>query len=127
MKRLVGIALMFVLGAGVAQGGGIGGLGGGGAGLTIVYDAVTHSIWIPGHLDERFEITRRGASRDSELATYFMEPSDFSRLQQALDSRQVISAWGEHGGTRSYRAVSGDQPQQVELIDRRAAIRSKVR
>jgi hypothetical protein len=125
MKRFFGIALMFVLGAQAAQGGGIGGLGGGGAGM-IRFDPMTLSIWVPGRLDERFEITRRGYSPDSELMTYFMEPGDFARLQDALDSRQVIQAHGEDG-KRSYRAISGEQMQQVELIDRRAAMRSGLR
>ncbi len=125
MKRFYGIALMFVLGAQMAQGGGIGGLGGGGASLTIRFDPTTYSIWVPGRLDERFEITRRGYSPDSNVVTYYMEPSDFARLQDALDSRQVIQAQGADG-KRSYRAISSDQWQQVELIDRRAAIRSDV-
>jgi hypothetical protein len=126
MKRLFGIAFLFVLGAQVAQGGGIGGLGGGGAGLTIRFDPLTLRVWVPGRLDERFEVMPRGYHSDSELTTYSMEPEDFARLQDVLDSRQVIQVRGE-GGTRSYRAVSGEQLQQVELIDRRAAIRSEVR
>jgi len=121
MKRLIGIALGFVLGTGLAQAGGIGGLGGGGIGLVIVYDQFTHSIWVPGQLDEHFEINRRSASSDSG---YYMDSKDFRLLQAAQDTRQVISAKDEGGGTRSYRVISGDQPQQVELIDRRAAARS---
>ncbi|WP_141734362.1 hypothetical protein [Oligoflexus tunisiensis] len=122
MKSYFGIALFFVLGAQVAHGGGIGGLGGG-TGLTIHFNPTTQSIRVPGHLDARFEIARRGAGSESD---YYMEPGDFARLLEVSDSRQVIIVWSE-GGTRSYRAVSGDQPQQVELIDRRAAIRSEVR
>lgn len=126
MKRFFGIALMFVLGAQMAQGGGIGGLGGGGAALTIRFDPTTLSIWVPGRLDERFEISRRGYSPDSDLTTYYMDAADFARLQSALDSYQVIQAQGSDG-KRSYRAISSEQMQQVELIDRRAAIRSEVR
>jgi hypothetical protein len=84
------------------------------------------SIWVPGRLDERFELIPRGHRSDSGLTTYAMEPGDFARLQDVLDSRQAIRAQGE-GGARSYRAVSGEQLQHVELIDRRAAIRSDVR
>jgi len=126
MKRLIGIALLFVLGAGGAQAGGIGGIGNGGAGLTVVYESSTHSLYIPGRLDERFEVLRRGVNSDSGLTVYYIEPGDFYRLQNALDSRQVINGYNDKGGMRSYRAVSGDQPQQVELIDRRAAIRNEV-
>jgi hypothetical protein len=122
MKRLLGIAIVFVLKAGLAEGGGgIGGFG------MVTYDGTSHRIWISGHLDERFEIVRRGVNPNGDAMTYFMEPADFSRLQQAVDSRKVIQAQDDNGGTRSYRCVSGDQPQQVELIDRRAAIRSEVK
>jgi len=123
MKRRIGIALGFVLATGVAQAGGIGGLGGG-IGLVIVYDSVNHTICVPGQLDEHFEINRRGASPDSGLPAYIMENKDFKILLNAQDTRQVITAKDEVGATRSYRVISGDQPQQVELIDRRTAIRN---
>ncbi len=119
---------MFVLAAGVAQGGGLGGLGGG-LGMT-AYDYVHQRVLVPGslnHKDKRFEIIRRGVTADAGANSYVMEPGDFSRLQQVADSGKVINVLDDYDQTLSCRAVSGDQPQQVKLIDRRAAIRSEVK
>jgi hypothetical protein len=125
MKRFLSIAFIFVLGSQVAQGGGVGGFGGSRAPL-IYYDPITHSLIIHGRPDIHFEITRKGSVSDSNLKTYSLDAAEFARLLEISDSREVISVQGE-GGTSSYRVVSGEQLQQVELIDRRAAIRGEVR
>jgi hypothetical protein len=127
MKIFLGIAFIFALAAQVAHGGGIGGIGGGGGStVAIYYYPATKILKIAGRPDMHFEIARKGTSRDSSLRTYYLEPAEFARLLEISDSREVISVQGE-GGTSSYRVVSGEQLQQVELIDRRAAIRGEVR
>jgi len=122
MKRRLGIALGFVLGTGVAHAGGIGGLGG--IGLVAIYDQKTHTVCVPGQLDEHMEITRRGSSSSADLTAFYMNNNDFKFLQDVQDTRKTMSVKDENGATRSYRVISGDQTQQVELVDRRAAVRS---
>lgn len=117
---------MFVLAAGVAQGGGLGGLGGG-LGKTATYDSVHEKVLVRGSLndtDRRFEIIRRGMTADAGANSYVMEAGDFARLQKVADSGKVINVIDEHKQTLSCRAESGDQPQQVKLIERRPAMRS---
>lgn len=130
MKRFLEIACLFVLGSGVAQAGGIGGGSGNtiGSGAPVVYDSSTQVIRIYGRTDEHFEIGPRGSYSASGLTTYYMDPADFAKLQDLVDSRKVLNAVvikSDGEVIRSYNVVSGDQLEKVELIDRRAAIRPR--
>jgi hypothetical protein len=119
MKIIVGIALGIGLMATSANAGNsLGGFGGNG----MYYDAANYTLYIPGKLAERFAIMREGTGLYSDYDVYPMSADDFARLRNAADSRLTISAKGE-SGTRSYRVYPGDQYNEVELIDRRAAIR----
>ena len=111
MKRIVGIAFFLALSANVATGvGSVGGFNG-------MY------MFVPGKLAERISILREGSTSDSDYIAYPMTPDDFARLRNAAESQRIISAKGENE-TRYYRVYSGDQYNEVELVDPRAAMRN---
>ncbi|HET9238138.1 MAG TPA: hypothetical protein VFO10_12840 [Oligoflexus sp.] len=111
MKRIVGIAFFIALSANVASGAGsVGGFAG-------MYVSVS------GKLTERIVILREGSTSDSTHIAYPIPPDDFARLRNVADSWQFISAKGENG-TRTYRVNSGDQYNEVELVDPRAVMRN---
>jgi len=110
MKRLVGIALGIAFSATTANGGGsVGGFSG-------MY------VFVPGKLTERIAILREGSTSDSDYIAYPLSPDDFVRLRNAADSQQIIPAKGENG-IRYYRVYSGDQYNEVELVDPRTVMR----
>jgi hypothetical protein len=111
MKRIVGIAFCLALGAGVASGAGSVG------GFTGMY------VFVPGQLAERISILREGSTSDADYLAYPISADDFARLRNAADSMQIISAKGENG-TRYYRVYSGDQYDEVKLVDPRAPSRN---
>lgn len=113
MKRIVGIAFGIAFSATVANGGGtVGGFDG-------MY------VFVPGKLAERIAILREGSSSDSNFIAYPMSPDDFARLRNAADSQRMISAKGvNEKEPRYYRVYSGDQYNEVELVDPRAVMRN---
>jgi hypothetical protein len=118
MKRLVGIALGMALGATIVQAGGsIGGVG-------LYYDAVGYTLRIPDKLAERFAVLRQNGGADSNLTTYSIKADDFVRLQNLADSRLTVSGKDSNDETRSYWVYSGDEINELMLIDRRAKMRN---
>jgi hypothetical protein len=80
-------------------------------------------VFVPGKLAERISLLREGSTPDSDYAAYPISSDDFARLRNAADSLQVISAKGDNG-TRYYRVYSGDQYNEVNLVDPRAVMRN---
>lgn len=118
MKRLVGIALGMALGATIVQAGGsIGGVG-------LYYDAMGYILRIPDRLPERFAILRQNGGADSDLIAYSLRGEDFARLQNLADSRLSVSGKNSNNETSSYWVNSGDEINELKLVDRRAAMRS---
>jgi hypothetical protein len=117
MKRIVGIALGMALGATIVHAGGtIGGFG-----RELFYNTVTHTLTIPGKLADYIFIARQGSSLDSEVKAYPMKALGFASLQDAADSQLMITVKGADEKTRSYWVNSGEELNEVELADRRAA------
>jgi len=126
MKHFSEIALFFFLCADIAGATGIGGGSSGGAGRSvIVYDSQSNMLCIPGRLEEHVEISSLVVEFEANKASYTMSASDFALLHKAQDTLQVIDATTDSGAIKSYRIISGDEIDQLELIDRRAAIRGK--
>lgn len=126
MNRIVEFTLLLVFISSIAQAsGGIGGSGGSGRAV-IVIDPVSRTIYFPGQLDDCFEILPHDATVAPGTRTYYLDANDFVMLQNAQDTLATFEAQGADGSTKSYRVKSGDQLNQVEMIDRRAAIRSDI-
>lgn len=118
MKRLVGIALGMALGATIVQAGGsIGGVG-------LYYDTVGYTLRIPDRLAERFAVLRQNGGAESAIMAYSIKGDDFARLQNLTDSRVAVSGKDSNNETGSYWVYSGDEINELMLIDRRAKMRS---
>lgn len=118
MKRVVGIAIGFTLSGSIAlAGGSIGGMG-----VSMHYDAQTHTIYVPGGLAPWIVIKRQ--STRSNTSANSLEANNFDLLQDLADSRRSISAQDENNSGGSYLVRSGDAMDELKLIDRRNEIRN---
>ncbi len=127
MKRFLEVACLFALGSGIAHAGGIGGGSGNtiGSRVRIEYDSTTQVIRIYGRTAERFEIGPSGSSSASGLTTYPMDPADLTKLQDLADTRKALNAvviTRDGEVAQSYNVVSGEELENVKLIDRRSKI-----
>lgn len=120
MKLIVGIAFGIGLSTTVALASGtLGGFG-------LYYDSSTRTLIIPGKVAEQLFIMRAGSPYHQGYTSYELSADEFARLQRAADTNITISGTNKDRQVRSYKVESGDQIDEVKLIDLRIKMRSEV-
>lgn len=123
MKRNVGIAFGIAFSATLAFAGSIGGLA---TGNGMYYDASTRTLVIPGKVAEQLFIMRAGSPYYQGYTSYELSADEFTRLQRAADTNLTVSGTNKDRQVRYYKVESGDQIDEVKLIDLRIKMRSEV-